>query len=193
LRPGLPAAECAELGPVACVALGRALGPLVTPMTELHYRWPNDVLLNGGKVAGIWLDAGGPAEALDWLALSWALNLTAVPAGLAGEAAALAGEGRNDAIDGGELFRAIVRELLTAIMAWDESGFTPLLRSWRNRMPEQESVSIRIDAGPGVSGTPQGVDDAGGLTLATADGTRRLSLLDFFLAGADDQEGYHDG
>jgi BirA family biotin operon repressor/biotin-[acetyl-CoA-carboxylase] ligase len=179
LRPGLPAAECAELGPVACVALGRALGTRVAPMTELHYRWPNDVLLNGGKVAGIWLDTDGGGN-LEWVAISWAVNTDSVPAALGDDAAALAWEGCDADCDAGELFRAIVRELAAAIATWDESGFAPLARNWRARMPDHSPVRIRCGPGEGALGTLEGVDDAGTLTLIGDDGARSFALAEFF-------------
>lgn len=183
LRPGLPADESAELGPVACVALGRALGGLVAPMTELHYRWPNDVLLNAGKAAGVWLDAAGPAEALDWVAISWAVNTAAAPESLGNEAAALAREGQSGDVDEGELFRTIVRELIAAITTWDESGFEPILRNWRSRMPDYGAVRIRCHAEDDAQGMPLGVDDAGSLSLDCDSGRRVFRLVDFFALG----------
>lgn len=193
LRPNLSVAECAELGPVTSVALGRALAGVVAPMTELHYRWPNDVLLNGGKVAGIWLDAEGDRDALEWLVLSWAVNTASAPATLGDEAAALAREGQADAIDPAELLRAIVRELVGTITTWDESGFAPILRQWRSRIPDHGPQRVRYRQGEDFVGTVAGLDEAGTLTL-TRDGINHEFTLReyFFPAGTTEAETRED-
>lgn len=181
LRPDLPAADCAQLGPVAAVALGRAIGSLVEPMAELHYRWPNDVLLDGGKVAGIWLDAGGSRERLEWLVLSWAVNTRQSPASLAFEAASLAHEGAaGDPVDHAGLLQAISRRLVAAITTWDESGFAPILRSWRGRIPLGGHIDLVLADGVTVHGTTLGIDDQGALSVTTEDGTEHVTLERFF-------------
>ena len=37
--------------------------------TKLAQKWPNDVLLNGGKVAGILLESSGRGHFIDWLSV----------------------------------------------------------------------------------------------------------------------------
>ena len=68
LRPDFSSARIGQLAYVTALSVGAALAGLLSPMTGLHYRWPNRILLNG-------LDAGrvmlaGPARASDpmpWL------------------------------------------------------------------------------------------------------------------------------
>lgn len=181
LRPGLPVKECVQLAPVAAVALGRTFGAVAEPMAELHYRWPNDVLLDGGKMAGIWLDADGSRERLEWLVLSWAINTRESPEPLAFEAASLAHEGAaGRTIDHGELLQAISRQLVTTITTWDESGFAPILRSWRGRIPLGDEIHLTLADGVAVHGTALEVDDEGALTVETEGGTEHIALERFF-------------
>src|SRR3546814_14040813 len=56
LRPGRSAAESALLSFVSAVALGDALAPFC-PGVPISLKWPNDLLLNGRKVAGILLES----------------------------------------------------------------------------------------------------------------------------------------
>ena len=52
LRPDCPARRAAELGFVAAVALGAALHDIAADL-PVAFKWPNDVLLRGRKLAGI--------------------------------------------------------------------------------------------------------------------------------------------
>lgn len=180
LRPGLPAATCAELSVAVMLALGRALADAVEPVTQLHYRWPNDVLLNNGKAAGVWLEGAGSAEALDWLVLAWAVNTAEPPADLGFEAAGVAPEGRVEAPDPGTLLQAIARHLLAWIERWDEEGFAPLRASWCGRLRLDESIRLRLPDGTAIEGTAEAVDDSGTLTVRTASGARQVALAEFF-------------
>lgn len=180
LRPGLPAATCAELAVAVILALGRAVADVVEPVTQLHYRWPNDLLLNNGKAAGVWLEGAGDPGALDWLVLGWAVNTADAPPDLGFAAAGVAPEGRVEAPDRAALLQAIARHLLAWIERWDEDGFAPLLASWRGRLLLDEAIRLRLADGTVVEGTAEAVDEAGTLAVQTADGTRRVSLAGFF-------------
>ena len=78
LRPEVPPARFGELGFVAALAIGETLGAFVEPLTELRYKWPNDVLLNGSKASGILLEGESGA---DWLVLGIGINVAHHPEG----------------------------------------------------------------------------------------------------------------
>ncbi|MDX1608509.1 MAG: biotin/lipoate--protein ligase family protein [Halofilum sp. (in: g-proteobacteria)] len=180
LRPGLPARDCAQLGPVAAIALGRALSTVVEPMTELHYRWPNDVLLDGGKVAGVWLDGEGDADCIDWLVVSWAVNTEATPESLGFDAAALQSDGAAGAVDHAALLQAVARELVSAIGTWDEAGFEPLLKSWRGRLALGGAIHLDLGDGNHVAGIAEALDEDGGLSVRANASAHRVTLERFF-------------
>ena len=78
LSPTGPADEAALRSFTAALALRSALA---TGWCRRDYalKWPNDVLLNGGKVAGILLEGSGRGGRLDWLAVGIGVNLAAAP------------------------------------------------------------------------------------------------------------------
>ncbi|MCL4157230.1 UNVERIFIED_CONTAM: hypothetical protein GTU68_048941, partial [Idotea baltica] len=48
---------------------------MTVPKEKLSLKWPNDVLLDGGKVAGILLEANGQAGRVNWLSIGVGVNL----------------------------------------------------------------------------------------------------------------------
>ena len=49
-----------ELAFVAALGCSDALAEIVPDRVQLRYKWPNDVLLNGAKAAGILIESGPP-------------------------------------------------------------------------------------------------------------------------------------
>lgn len=180
VRPMLPAAECAELAVAAALALARAVADVVEPATELHYRWPNDLLLDSGKAAGVWLEAGGPAESLDWLVIAWSVNTSDPPEELGFGAAGVAREGRAGEAQPEALLEAIARHLLAWIERWDDGEFAPLRASWRGRLKLGETLQLTLPDGSVLNGVAEDIDEEGALTLRTDTGPRRITLNEFF-------------
>ncbi len=65
LRPDGPPARAAQLGFVAALGLGDALAALARPALPLRYKWPNDLLVDGSKLAGILLEIGDRMRAAE--------------------------------------------------------------------------------------------------------------------------------
>ncbi|MDX1574557.1 MAG: biotin--[acetyl-CoA-carboxylase] ligase [Kiloniellales bacterium] len=96
LRPDCPPQEAAQLGFVAAVALGDAIGSVAPPMIEVRFKWPNDVLLNERKGAGILLESKIVDGSMEWLVLGIRGQRRILPAGpgAAGDEPALRGRAR---------------------------------------------------------------------------------------------------
>jgi BirA family biotin operon repressor/biotin-[acetyl-CoA-carboxylase] ligase len=119
-------------------------------------KWPNDVLVDGAKVAGVLVE-GRPHEG--WAVIGIGVNVSAAPEGLGATSL-----GRDD-VEG------VLAELLAALetrLGEDASATLDALRA-RDALL---GVGVTWDGGEGVA---QGIDATGGLLVRTGRGVTVLS------------------
>lgn len=80
LRPGPAAVAPGHWALLAGVALAAALAPCLEDPGRLALKYPNDLLVDGAKLAGVLVDAGRDASGrLLWLVMGFGVNLAAAP------------------------------------------------------------------------------------------------------------------
>jgi BirA family biotin operon repressor/biotin-[acetyl-CoA-carboxylase] ligase len=184
LRPACPPATALQLGFVAAVALGEALDRRVAA-AALAFKWPNDVLLDCRKIAGILLEsATGAGGALDWLIVGMGVNLASFPAGTAFPATSLANDGY-PAPAPAEVLADLVAAFAAWRARWVKEGFGPVRQAWLGRAYRRgQAIEVRLER-ERTTGVFAGLDDSGALVLEPAGGPRRLvSFGEVFPASA---------
>ena len=185
LRPDCPLARAPELSFLAALAVGGALGGLVPPLTDLRYKWPNDVLLNERKVSGILLESAAKADGtLDFLVLGVGINIASSPKDAAFPASSIREEG-GEAVEVAEVLESFAKHLMTWVDRWLDEGFTPVREAWLKRAWR---LGEELQVGQGderASGRFRGLGADGTLLLEHADGTmRRIAAGDVHVARA---------
>lgn len=139
---------------------------------RLRLKWPNDVLLDGGKLAGIGLEA----QQLDGdrlaVAIGIGVNVVAAPEGLPYPATSLAELGLG--LDAQTVFAALSNEFAGLVRIWDGGrGFATIRRLWLQRAAGLgEAVAVRI--GDDVfSGAFETIDEQGRLVVRSPGGLSR--------------------
>ncbi len=147
--------------PLLSLASGVAVAEVCGPGALL--KWPNDVLLDGRKVAGILVEAR-PQErwAVLGIGLNVAVRLQALPAELRERAGTLG-------LDAAALEPTLGR-LCAALQAWIEAPEARLLEALRAR----DALLGRSVSWAAGSGVGAGIDAAGRLIVTLADGSRAL-------------------
>ena len=176
LRPQCSLAEAAQLGFVAALGLGDAIGSVAPPLIEVTYKWPNDVLVNGRKAAGILLESQGTENSdCDWLVLGVGANLVSFPEDTEFPATSLRFEGCPPEVTEVALLEAFGKYFLAWVNRWLEEGFAPIRKGWRNHAHGLgEEARVRL-AREEISGVFKDLDETGALMLDQADGERRVT------------------
>ena len=168
LRPPR-APELAQLSLVAGHATAEAIAELTGLAT--HVKWPNDVLLDGSKVAGILLESTGDAV-ITGIGVNVSQSGDELPPGTSPPAGSLlTATGRH--LDRAALVAELLARLEHAYERWRDAGLAPLLPALeeRNWLRGRQVVA---HGAPGVAGAmaPDGalvVDlDRGGTLLAVS-------------------------
>ena len=185
LRPDCPPREAAQLSFVAAMALTGALTVLVAPHSQIDFKWPNDVLLNGGKVAGILLEASTTgADALDWLIVGMGVNVASAPDGATFPATSLRAEGCGE-VTPGEVLEGFARHFQVRANIWVEDGFAPI-REEVMRYAKGVGEAITVTLGEEtIEGIFADIDETGALIVEMGDGSlRTVHTGDVFFGGA---------
>jgi len=170
LRPLGRPADAARLGFAAGLALADAASAWIAP-ERVTLKWPNDLMLDGAKAAGILLESSGRAERVDWLMIGSGVNLASHPEGLDYPVASFAGAGA--AVTPGELLQSYVKFFDIYRNALLKQGFVPLRNAWLKRA---QGLGQRLTArlpGASLSGIFRDLDQDGALVLEEAAGRRR--------------------
>lgn len=147
-------------------------------------KWPNDVLLNGGKLAGILLESAGTGKAANHLAIGMGVNLIAAPdasqvePGAVPPVSLLAETGHRVTPE------TFLTHLAHAYAKWEAifttQGFAPLRSEWLAHAARLGDT-IRARTGQAThEGRFDTVDDTGALVLHTAAGRVTIPAAEVF-------------
>jgi len=161
-----PLLKAPQLSFVACVAVGEALRPFLSPESKLLYKWPNDLLLNGKKVGGILLETLSIPEKTEMAYLiGCGINLAASPLEVRYPSTSFQNERIEVPYE--DALQKIGHSLQSHITLWQNEGFPPIRKVWMDfAMGLGLSLSFDRD-GARFEGIFQGIDEEGALILET--------------------------
>ncbi|WP_096701825.1 biotin--[acetyl-CoA-carboxylase] ligase [Magnetospirillum sp. 15-1] len=179
IRIQRPLAEAAQIGFVMALALAEALDELV-PGHDVRCKWPNDVLIDGRKVAGMLLESAGDG----WLVLGIGVDVENRPAPAEALYAAIALVEAGYGGDTAGVLGGLCRHFGPWLERWRAEGFAPVRTAWLGRARGLgEAALVRLEAET-LSGVFKGLDEEGGMLLDQgAAGIRRVLAGDVFFPG----------
>ncbi len=168
LRPQLPPAALTPLPLVAAVGVSQGLAALGL---DPQLKWPNDVVIDGRKLAGILIEMAAEADRTEWVVIGCGLNVTGRPH----ERAASCTE-HVPGVSVAAVAAVVLDGIAGAYGRFLDAGFSALRDEYEHRLAIIGQVVIVRDAMGSVvaEGQVAGVGDAGELRLGEPDAEVRV-------------------
>ncbi|WP_227270300.1 biotin--[acetyl-CoA-carboxylase] ligase [Roseobacter weihaiensis] len=182
MQPAAPTPALSALRSfVMSLALHRAFVEVTGQPQAFALKWPNDVLLNGGKVAGILLESSGSTGAL---AIGVGVNLAAAPAPQAvepGAAVPVSLAAETGCVVTPERFLDILAQHYAVLDAqFDTYGFAPIRTAWLAHAARLgETITARTSKDTHV-GIFEDVDATGQLVIRGPRGVKTIAAADVY-------------
>jgi len=134
-------------------------------------KWPNDVLADGAKVAGILLEMGKTPDNRNAIVIGIGVNVIAAPTGLPYPATSLRDLGFARSAE--EVFEALAESWVEAFSLWSEgTGITQVLAQWRASAAGIGAPVAVTQDGIVRRGIFETIDASGRLVMRDDDGAR---------------------
>ncbi|MBN8936537.1 MAG: biotin--[acetyl-CoA-carboxylase] ligase [Rhizobiales bacterium] len=168
-----------ELSFVAALALHDAVAGRIPGLaTRLALKWPNDLLIDRNKFAGILVEGEGAAAVI-----GLGVNCAHHPAGTDYPATDLAAAGLRAGAD--SLFAPLSAAMVRRLAQWSAgAGFAAVRADWLDRAAGVGKPLVVKSSGVDLSGQFVTIDETGRLVLRSADGTMQtVGAGDVFMMG----------
>lgn len=159
---------------VACLAVADTLDRYAS-QSSVTLKWPNDALLEGKKVAGVLLEAGG-SDDTRWLAIGIGINLAHKPDDARWPPIALSDIAAPP--EPGDAMATLAQAFDRWHSRFETEGFAPIREAWLARAARLgERIEARL-ANATHTGLFEGIADDGALLLAADQGDIRIAAAD---------------
>ncbi len=166
LRPNCKADDAGQISFVAAVALSAAISEYLDEKHTKTLKWPNDILIDGQKCAGILLESDLKDGKVESLALGIGVNIMAAPEG----AVALKDVTWEIQVPIHPFRDRVLHHLNHFYTLWQKEGFAPIRKKW---LEEAHGVGKTVTARLAKNtheGIFEGIDEHGTLHLKAANG-----------------------
>lgn len=170
LRPDLAPAECGGLSMVTALTLTEALK--ASTGLDTFVKWPNDILLRGGKIAGVLTEMRAEGDMVDFIVTGVGINVNTpqdrLPEGALSVYSVLGARTRRVS-----LFSEILERFEKNYFAFKTGGFGVFRNSCR-KVSATLGERVEVDlAGKRLSGTARDIDETGALIITDDEGRDR--------------------
>lgn len=167
LRPPLLLSEVSRVTLMAAVAVARAIRQVTGIQVEI--KWPNDVMVDSKKVAGILTELNAELNRVNYCVIGIGLNVN-TPARLLPPQGASLAEEMGAKVDRLELARALLAQMDRLYDVFLARGLEPIMEEWRE-FAGFLGRRVRVEVqGRRVDGQALDVDASGALLVRTDTG-----------------------
>jgi len=151
---------------------------------KVALKWPNDIYLNGKKLAGILIEmrgeVAGPAAVVIGLGLNVNMSSHATQE-IDQPWTDLSQVKASDGLTRNHLSALLINEIFATLAVFQEHGLTAFLEEWnRYDMVKGKPVNLAAET-QSINGVAAGIDHTGALLLETGNGVKRILSGDISL------------
>jgi BirA family transcriptional regulator, biotin operon repressor / biotin---[acetyl-CoA-carboxylase] ligase len=170
LRPHLSAQHAGQYSFLAAVALRRAMVRFCNEDVLFTQKWPNDVLCQGKKCAGILLEMDMKDDQhINYMIVGLGVNIVAAP-----DEKAFLNSYADKPFTASEFLNQFLSDFTACITEFNEKGFTFIRAEWLMHAAFQgENIRARLPHET-LYGVFEDLDDQGALILRLANGKHRV-------------------
>ena len=172
LRPAMPPVDAPQITLTAAVALADAVAAFIPRPPVI--KWPNDILVDGRKVAGILTESSCTSERIEFVVLGIGVNVNfprELMADSIRERATSLMEARQKSVSREAFVRRLIQDLDRCYGVLQESGFGAVAPRWEAYFGHREK-RVRVEIEDGVLiGMAKGIDGDGALIVQSERGT----------------------
>lgn len=177
-RPNCGPADAAKRAFVAASALLEVLAEHVD-RSRLSLKWPNDVLLDERKVAGILLESAGTPD-VDWLAIGFGVNVAEAPTLPDAAFPPISLAEVEVEVSPQDLLISLADQFARRELVFATQGFGPIRQHWMNHAARLgETITARTNQ-DSLTGIFEGIDQSGALILVTGAGAQSVPAADVY-------------
>ena len=173
LRPVLPPVHAPQITLTAAVALANAVAAFVSQPPEI--KWPNDILIDGQKLAGVLTESSCTSERIEFVILGIGVNVNFPKHQMADdirERATSLMEVEQTFVSREQFLRRLIQALDRCYGILQESRFGALAPQWEAYFGQREQ-KVKVELEDRVLiGKAKGIDEDGALIVQSADGVR---------------------
>ena len=166
----------AALSLVVAKAMALHLTSFLTDKSKVSVKWPNDLQINGRKLAGILLETQAQGDHTG-IVIGVGINtakLSLVLLEQIGQSAVSLADHCNKLPSPKELLSSLVDAIVSACSQAQESGFVKLLADWSKVDALQEKEVVVTQLRQTLAGVADGVDVSGALRLRQSEGIKLI-------------------
>ena len=172
---------------LSAVALSKSIKSILGIETQV--KWPNDITMNGKKVAGILVDASFQANSIDYLILGIGINfdidakklekrLTKTPNFYGIDSL----RGKEDKTPPKSLLKEFLLQFEKNLFQLDKGEKSKIIKEWTKRAAGiGKKITINTSNGK-ISGISQGIDNDGALKIKTRNEIKKIYVGDVVLS-----------
>ena len=177
LRPTLPPIQAPQITLTAAVALADAVSAFISQPPVI--KWPNDILVEGQKLAGVLTESSCTSERIEFVVLGIGVNVNFRRAlmadGLRDRATSLMEVGRRS-VSREAFLRRLIQDLDRCYGILQESGFRAIAPRWEAYFGHR-GKKVRVESEQEILiGEAKGIDGDGALIIKSDQGVHHRIL-----------------